>query len=235
MNVIFSFYPTIAAISIWFDRRRGLALGIAVAGSSLGAIFWSMILQYLLDHVGFGWTVRASGFISLGILLPASLLVVERPKEERDAPTPINWKGIMTQAPFIVFSVGMMLVLWGMFIPFFYLPSYGEHNGLPASAANDLLAYLNAGSFAGRLLTGLLADRTGRFNTISLASLCCTVLLYCLHVMETSSSIIAFSVLYGVASGGLISLQPACVAEITPNKDILGVKIGLMMALCSAG
>lgn len=56
----------------------------------------------------------------------------------------------------------MFFVLWGMFIPFFYLPTYGQAHGMSESAANNLLAYLNAGSLVARVVTGFIADRFGR-------------------------------------------------------------------------
>ncbi len=44
-------YTTV--ISRWFDRNRGLALGIALAGFCLGGVFWSLVAQALFDR--FGW------------------------------------------------------------------------------------------------------------------------------------------------------------------------------------
>ena len=57
----------------------------------------------------------------------------------------------------------------------------------------------------------------------------------CLHAIQTSAGIIVFSILYGFFSGGLISLQSACVAQITPDMSMIGIKIGLLMAICSFG
>lgn len=53
--------------------------------------------------------------------------------------------------------------------------------------------------------------------------------------MRTKGAIVAFAVIYGLFSGGLISLQSACVAQITKNLQMIGVRIGLMMAVCSVG
>ncbi|KAA8649456.1 MCT family MFS transporter [Aspergillus tanneri] len=212
------FYPTISAISHWFNRRRGLALGIVVAGSSLGGIAWPLILNRLFDAVGFPWALRIIGFMSLGLEVPRSELVA-----------------IFKDARFIIFVVGMLFVIWGMFIPFYYVPLYAMQHGIDAAFANDLIAILNAGSLVGRIASGALADKIGRFNVAILCSLLSGVVLLCLHVMRTKAAIVAFAVLYGLFSGGLISLQSACVAQITENLQIIGIKIGVMMAVCSAG
>ena len=57
----------------------------------------------------------------------------------------------------------------------------------------------------------------------------------CLHAIRDATAIYVFSVLYGFFSGGLISLQSACVAQITDDMNMIGIKIGLMMAVCSFG
>lgn len=40
-------------ISLWFDRRRGLALGIALAGIGVGGFLWPLLSQYLIQL--YGW------------------------------------------------------------------------------------------------------------------------------------------------------------------------------------
>ncbi|KAB8068905.1 major facilitator superfamily domain-containing protein [Aspergillus leporis] len=179
------FYPTIAALNQWFDKKT-----------------------------------RSSTRPS-------------EPGEHTDMQ--LDFKTILSDITYLLFSFGMLLVLWGMFIPFFFLPLYAASYGMSATEANNLLAYMNAGSFGGRVLTGHLSDRIGRFNMISLAALSCGILLYCLYVITTPGAIIVFSTLYGIFSGGLISLQSPCIGQITPDHSIIGVKIGLMMELCSAG
>jgi MFS family permease len=65
-----------ALVSRWFDRRRGLALGIALAGFGLGGVFWSLMAQALFDR--FGWREAfpiMALFITL-FTLPIMLLLV---------------------------------------------------------------------------------------------------------------------------------------------------------------
>ena len=157
------FYPTISAVSHWFDHRRGFAVGIVVAGSSMGGICWPFILERLFGQIGFAWTVRAAGFICLALLIPPCLLVKPRlPPREGAEMTFGTVKEIFTDRTYILLTAAMFFIFWGMFIPFYYLPSYGLAHGMSLAMANNLLATLNAGSFVGRLVSGLMADMFGR-------------------------------------------------------------------------
>jgi len=81
----------------------------------------------------------------------------------------------------------------------------------------------------------LLTEVVLRFNMTFVSALICGILLFSLYGIKTPPAIISFSILYGISSGGLISLQSACVAQITPDTRTIGIRIGIMMAICSFG
>jgi len=66
------------AISAWFDRDRGLALGLALAGVGLGTAIIPQLSSFLI--VSFGWRmayVGLGGAIILLALIPATLCIHE--------------------------------------------------------------------------------------------------------------------------------------------------------------
>jgi OFA family oxalate/formate antiporter-like MFS transporter len=65
-----------AVIARWFDRRRGLALGIALAGYGLGGALWSLLLRWLIDHVGWRHMYLWQSAIIAGIALPLIFLTI---------------------------------------------------------------------------------------------------------------------------------------------------------------
>lgn len=73
-----SFTPSVAVMGHWFKRRRAYALGIIIAGSSLGGVVYPIILQELQRKLGFAWAVRIAGFLTLACLLIANLTVKTR-------------------------------------------------------------------------------------------------------------------------------------------------------------
>lgn len=156
------FYPTIASTSQWFTRKKGLAMGLVIAGSSLGGICWPFILQGLFKSVGFPWGMRITGFICLAFLLPSILLVSPRLPPKQSQVSKKDLSDAFKDPRYTLLVVAMFFVFWGMFLPFYYLPLYGLSHHMTVDMANNLVATLNAGSFVGRLASGILADKYGR-------------------------------------------------------------------------
>ena len=51
--------PSINYINEWFVRKKGLAIGIAIAGDGVGGAVMPLVLQALLSAVGFRWVGTA--------------------------------------------------------------------------------------------------------------------------------------------------------------------------------
>ncbi|MBV8441451.1 MAG: MFS transporter [Hyphomicrobiales bacterium] len=71
--------PYAKAISAWFDDRRGLALGIAMAGVGLGAILVPQIARALIDWVGWRGAYVGLGAVTLAVAFPAVALTIREP------------------------------------------------------------------------------------------------------------------------------------------------------------
>src|SRR5271156_1698641 len=59
------------AISAWFDRRRGLALGIAMSGVGLGAFVVPQLAERLIERIGWGGADVRPGVLTFVIAVPA--------------------------------------------------------------------------------------------------------------------------------------------------------------------
>ena len=69
--------PYAKAISAWFDDRRGLALGVAMAGVGLGAIIMPQIA--LIELVGWRSAYVGLGVITFAVAFPAVALMIREP------------------------------------------------------------------------------------------------------------------------------------------------------------
>ena len=72
------FYPLVVVPSHWFRRKRAAAVGIVVAGSSIGGILFPIMLSNLFATIGFAWAVRAMALLMLGLQGLAIPLIKER-------------------------------------------------------------------------------------------------------------------------------------------------------------
>lgn len=227
------FYPAMSSVGTWFKKNRALAFGVMAAGSSLGGVIFPIMVQRLVDEVGFGWSMRAAAFLILGLLIYANLTV-----RSRIPPTPKPWsiREFVTplgELPFFLVVAASFIFFFGMFLPFNFIILYAEANGMSMRLASYMLAVLNAVSVFGRTLPGWIADRLGRFNTMVVTSFLSSVLVLALWLPSRGNvPIILFAAFYGFSSGAFVSLAPALVAQISDIRQI-GVRTGTMFAVVS--
>ena len=72
------FYPAFTCVSTWFLRKRGAALGMVAAGSSLGGVILPIMVVKLIPEVGFGWAMRICAFLILALVTFANVTVRSR-------------------------------------------------------------------------------------------------------------------------------------------------------------
>ena len=61
------FTPALACLSTYFSKNRSFALAIAASGNATGGMVFPAMVETLLPKIGFPWTMRALGFLMLGI------------------------------------------------------------------------------------------------------------------------------------------------------------------------
>ncbi len=79
--------PYMQTISAWFDRRRGLAIGLVMAGAGLGFSYVPPLVQFLIDSRGWRSAYLALAGITLGLAVPVVALVFrDRPADKGLSP-----------------------------------------------------------------------------------------------------------------------------------------------------
>ena len=69
--------PFVRVIAAWFDRSRGLAIGIAGSGTGLGFAYVPLVVEYMTTHHGWRSAYYALAAIVLAITLPLVLHAVQ--------------------------------------------------------------------------------------------------------------------------------------------------------------
>ena len=166
--------PYLRTVSAWFDRRRGLAIGVVMGGSSMGFVYVPPMVQYLIDNQGWRYGYFALAIISLVVAVPLVYFVL------RDKPSAADIAGSteLQASPDNAESashlpVGQLLrnpLLWQLFVIFCLLSFclYGtmshlvamlRDRGMEPGSAALVQSTLGIAVVASRVLIGLAIDR----------------------------------------------------------------------------
>jgi MFS family permease len=176
-NVLIGPVATTVLLSRWFAKRRGRALGIAIAGISAGSFVFPMIIQGLFNGHDWREALRWLGVIVVAWTIPVACLVVERPSDrglnpdgdtkpperisDELAKTPFSARALLTDPAFWMIALTIAIVTSGMKGMITNLAPLAIDNGIAASTAATLISVYSACSFTAKLSFAALADRLG--------------------------------------------------------------------------
>ncbi|KAF6227087.1 hypothetical protein HO133_008528 [Letharia lupina] len=227
------FYPAFTCASTWFFEKRGAALGLVVAGSSLGGVIFPIMIIHLIPEVGFGWTLRICAFLILALLTFANLTVRSRIPPMKRPFSLMAFIRPLKVPSFSLLTAAVFFFYWGMFVPFTFIVVEAQSHGMSLRLANYLVPILNAASIIGRTVPNAIADKVGRFNVMVVMSSFTTILILALWLPATgNAAIIVFAALFGIASGAGIGLTPALCAQVSPIQEI-GIRTGTIFTIAA--
>lgn len=170
--------PYFRAISAWFDRRRGLALGIVMAGGGISAICMPVLVQYLIELIGWrGAFVSVAGLVIIVTLPVIWIFLLENPaaagvrmeawgetSEDKLSGVGASMQGNMSardalrSADFWLMTTGMSIAMLSLMGALAHLVPILHDWGFSQREAAIGMSFLGAGSMAGRVVTGWLLD-----------------------------------------------------------------------------
>ncbi|CAI9630719.1 unnamed protein product [Alternaria burnsii] len=230
------YIPSLAMVGVWFSKKRAVALGIVMSGIAVGGVIYIIMFDHLVRTAGFPWTIRAIGFVALAAALlsiPALLSGSAWLKHKRKRRALFD-KTALHDRLFLIFTACSFSTFLGYIVPYFYIPTYArERLGSNESTALYMLVLAIAGSFFGRLVSGVLAHFLGAIVTWALCAFSSGVLALCWISIETEKTFIAFSILWGFFSAALVTVPSAAFANITPDLSRLGTRLGMSWSVSS--
>lgn len=229
----FAFIAGVSVVGQWFTTRRGVAVGIAVAGSGAGQFAMAFTIGALIQALKWRATLRVLALIQLTILCTAGVVLrrwlpcFTRPKTES------AWK-YFSDRNFVVMYIGAWIATTGLLMPFTHLAAYASQYGISTSEIVLILALAGIFSAFGRIVLGLCADKFGK---LPMLIACCALggtatLLWML--CTTFPTLLVYFVCYNFFAGGLISLVPVVAAELFGIKELSSI-IGVLYTASAAG
>ncbi|GKT51115.1 MFS transporter asaE [Colletotrichum spaethianum] len=235
LGVAAIFQPALNTIHGWFNVNRGAAFGVLATGSSIGGIVFPIMVTRLIKSVGYGWTMRICAFMIFGLLIIANLTVkaIHPPRPQKF--TREQLLRPFREAEFVCVTIGFFLITYSIYVPITYIQVQALAAGMDPNLAQYLVAMLNAGSLFGRIGSGILGDRIGRYNIFIVVCYLTAIWVLALWIpASTDGALIAFAVLFGVCSGAYVSLIAPLVAQISPVHEI-GFRTGITFFTNSIG
>ncbi|KAF2034217.1 MFS general substrate transporter [Setomelanomma holmii] len=221
----------------WFVKRRALATGVAVTGSSLGGVIFPILFHRVMQQVGFNGAVRYTAlFISILFIASCFLIKARLPRKEWN--WSVKWFDLtlFKDIEFALFTIGAHFGMWVIFAPLIFLPSMAEEQGFSSKLALYLLSIINATSIFGRTILPYYADKIGAFNIVTMSGgmsgICMLALWLPFNNHPNHVGLIVFALAYGFFSGAFVSLLMPCVAK-AGSIETLGRRFGTFQIIIS--
>ena len=210
------------AISTWFNRRRGFALAIMLAGSALGAMLLPVLAQAAISHFGWRTAYLLLGLLAFAVGFPLTAVFVrERPAAHQDQHVstergePVA-KALVTPA-FWIIALTVCLYAISVNGAIAHLSALLTDRGVSAAGAAWSVAIIGATGLIGRLLTGLFLDRFFGPRVSQIMLLMTVLGIVLLSVADTLTA--------GLVAAGFIGFSMGSEGDITPY--LLGRYFGL--------
>ena len=213
----------------WFDRRKGLALGILLAGAGIGTLVASPLAEALIRWHGWRATFVIIGLIAAAAILITCPLLVENPAayglrpdgapsagaEEGATPAHSPWTNATAmRTPAFWTLLGTWYCCCASHSgPLVHAAAHAMDVGVSAPWAAGMLSAFGASAFASRIGLGVLADRIGGRATLIGALAGQTFLTAALGGLRTPWVLAAWAVLFGLAYGGVFAQYPVILRE----------------------
>jgi len=233
------FLCLVTMVAKWHDRRRGLALGIASAGTGLGGILFPPLAASLITTRGWQQASIVLGLLTLLITIPASNFVKDPSPKKDPSDETVNCRiegnrqggrsgpfDVMRSLPsllrdrrFLSLSVYFLLFYISAHLLINHLVNYVTDAGIGILVAASMMSVVGIASLAGRLAMGPLSDRIG---TRADGILSCSLVTVALVLLLTRAEPLMWvgAALFGVGFGGTAPLIPAITGDYLGTKSL---------------
>lgn len=230
-------------LGLWFDRKRGMAISLALNGASCGGVLGVPLLVGAIGTFGFSATSIGAALVMIVLAVPAILIWVGRPPlrvrplsgaDNTAAPAVQTIAQIRREAfgslPFWTITVPFALLLMAQvgFIVHqisFLDPIIGRER------ASIAVSLMTAMAVVGRVLFGLVVDRMDQRIAASVSAVSQAFALLVIINTRNEVALFAASALFGFSVGNMITL-PSMIVQREFSPAAFGVLVSLVTAIC---
>jgi MFS family permease len=211
-----------ALVSLWFVRRRGLALSVAFTGASAGGVIVTPLLLLLVEQLGFAAAMLTATAIMVAVLVPVVVGWIGLPpvgdtfepaavtgpgRSTASAPGEMSRADLMRRAEFWTISIPIALALLAQ-VGFIVHQIALLEPKVGYASAGVAVSMMTFSAIVGRLGLGMVVDRLAPRLVAAVSLISQAVALLIILRADTASTILAASALFGFSVGNLITLPP---------------------------
>ena len=233
-----TFAPLVADTSMWFTRRRGIAVAICASGNYLAGAIWPPVLQYFFDTSGWRATFIGVGVFCIASMLPLAFALRRRPPHlnlsaqvtiEKSKHPPLPARSLLA-----LLCVAALSCCVAMSMPQVHIVAYCGDLGYAAARGAEMLSLMLGFGVVSRLASGWICDRVGGLRTLLLGSGLQGVALLLFLPFDGLVSLYVVSALFGLFQGGIVPSYAIIVREYFPAREA-GAKVGIVMMFTLLG
>lgn len=228
-----SFGPLVADVSLWFQRRRGIAVALAASGNYLAGAVWSPLIEQATSAYGWRTTHIGIGIICIVLIVPLAQFLRRRPVFDDAPATPMAAsRARRIEVPPNILQAILMFAgiacCVAMSMPQVHIVAYCGDLGYGPSRGAEMLSLMLVLGIVSRLISGLIADQIGGVGTLILGSfLQCLALLFYLP-FDGLVSLYVVSAFFGLAQGGIVPSYALIVRDYFPARQA-GMRVSLVL------
>ncbi len=227
------FTPVLALIGLWFDKRKGIAIGIATAGGALGQGVIPYVQRVMISELGWREAMFNLGVSYFVILLPILFLLKPPPVLNQAGGALLksndNSWGISHNVTLPWLAIAGIFCCICMAAPLMHLVPLAMDTGLDPETATSLLVALMISGVVGRLFFGASADRLGGLKAYFIASIGQTLMVFWFTQTTSLLSLYGLSILFGFFFSGVMTCLLICAREAAPIR-ITGFAVAIVGA-----
>jgi MFS family permease len=226
-----TFAPLMADTSLWWNKRRGLAVAICACGNYVAGAVWPPVAQWGIETIGWRQTYIYLGLCcGLGMAL-LSLAMRQRPPlvKTQDALTNANTHPADITAPRAfglklgqaqtLLCIAAISCCVAMAMPQVHIVAYCGDLGYGAARGAEMLSVMLTCGILSRLISGWICDRIGGISTLLLGSALQGVALLLFLPFDGLISLYIISGLFGLFQGGLVPSYAIIIREHFPASE----------------
>ena len=228
-----TFAPLMAEVSHWFERYRGLAVGIVASGNYVGGTIWPPLVNWGTQVTGWRTTHIAIGIfcavtMSLMLLALRARIGGATQRDHENAPPPRVDLRLSTNALTTLLCVAGISCCVAMAMPQVHIVAYCGDLGYGIARGAEMLSLMMAFGVVSRIGSGFLADRIGGIRTLLIGSVAQGFALLFYLFFDGLTSLYVISAMFGLFQGGIVPSYAIIVRESMPAREA-ATRVGLVI------